>query len=62
MYLYTRDLSEPKYEYLIKKFEDLGIKHLNIQMHLLSVRILWMMFMRILMITIQAEEEHFTCF
>ena len=62
MYLYTRDLSEPKYEYLIKKFEDLGIKHLNIQMHLLGVRILWMMFMRILMITIQAEEEHFTCF
>ena len=62
MYLYTRDLSEPKYEYLIKKIEDLGIKHLNIQMHLLSVRILWMMFMRILMITIQAEEEHFTCF
>ena len=62
MYLYTRDLSEPKYEYLIKKFEDLGIKHLNIQMHLLSVRILWMMFMRVLMITIQAEEENFTCF
>ena len=24
-----RDLSEPKYEYLIKKREDAGIKHLN---------------------------------
>ena len=28
-YLYSRDLSEPKYEYLIKKREDVGIKHLN---------------------------------
>ena len=29
IYLYTKDLSEPKYEYLIKKREDAGIKHLN---------------------------------
>ena len=29
IYLYWRDLSEPKYEYLIKKGEDIGIKHLN---------------------------------
>ena len=29
IYLYTRDLSEPKYEYLIKKREEAGIKHLN---------------------------------
>ena len=29
MYLYARDLSEPKYEYLIKKRGDAGIKHLN---------------------------------
>ena len=28
-YLYTRDLSEPKYEYLIETREDTGIKHLN---------------------------------
>ena len=28
-YLYARDLSEPKYEYLIKKREDAGIKHLD---------------------------------
>ena len=28
-YLYARDLSEPKYEYLIKKREDVGIKHVN---------------------------------
>ena len=29
IYLYARDLSEPKYEYLIKNREDAGIKHLN---------------------------------
>ena len=29
IYLYARDLSEPKHEYLIKKREDAGIKHLN---------------------------------
>ena len=29
IYLYARDLSEPKYEYLIKKHEDAGIKHVN---------------------------------
>ena len=29
IYSYARDLNEPKYEYLIKKREDVGIKHLN---------------------------------
>ena len=29
MFLYTKDLSEPKYEFLIKKREDAGIKHFN---------------------------------
>ena len=29
IYLYAKDLSQPKYEYLIKKSEDAGIKHLN---------------------------------
>ena len=29
IYLYARDLNEPKYEYLIKKLEDAGIKHWN---------------------------------
>ena len=29
MYLYAKDLSEPKYEFLIKKREYAGIKHLN---------------------------------
>ena len=29
MYLYARDLSEPKYQFLIKKRENAGIKHVN---------------------------------
>ena len=29
IYLYAKDLSEPKYEYLIKKRKDVGIKHVN---------------------------------
>ena len=29
IYLYARDLSEQKYEHLIKKRENIGIKHLN---------------------------------
>ena len=29
IYLYSRDLSEPKYEYLIKKRKDPRIKHIN---------------------------------
>ena len=29
IYLYAKDLSEPKYQFLIKKIEDPGIKNLN---------------------------------
>ena len=29
IYLYARDLNEPRYEYLIKKRENVGIKHVN---------------------------------
>ena len=29
IYLYTKDLNELKYPFLIKKREDVGIKHLN---------------------------------
>ena len=29
IYLYAKDLSEPRYEYLIKKREDERIKHVN---------------------------------
>ena len=31
IYLYAKDLSEPSYEFLIKRCEDAGIKHLNYQ-------------------------------
>ena len=29
IYLYAKDLSEPKYQSLIKKREDVGIRYLN---------------------------------
>ena len=29
IYLYAKDLSEPKYEFLIKKLQDAGTKHSN---------------------------------
>ena len=29
IYLYAKDLSEPKYEFLIKKCEDVGTNHFN---------------------------------
>ena len=29
IYFYARDLNEPKYQFLIKKHEDAGIKHYN---------------------------------
>ena len=29
IYLYSKDLSEPNYEYLIEKCENIGMKHLN---------------------------------
>ena len=29
IFLYAKDLNEPKYQFLIKKREDVGIKYLN---------------------------------
>ena len=29
IYLYARDLNKPKYQFLIKKREDVGIKYVN---------------------------------
>ena len=51
IYLYGKDLSKPKYEYLIKKRENAGIKHI------LSALLRWMAFIRILMIIIHREKE-----
>ena len=39
IYLYAKDLTETKYEFLIKKREDVGMKYFNDQMHLWSVQI-----------------------
>ena len=58
IYLYAKDLSEPKYEFLIKK-RELEQTILMIHMHLLNVQIEWMTFIRILMTTIQAEKEKY---
>ena len=58
IYLYAKDLNEPKYEYLIKKRENVGRKPM-IQLHFLNVQILWMMFTRILLITAQKEIKKF---
>ena len=52
IYLYAKDLSEPKYEHLIKNCENAGINHLNDSKALLNVEIQWMIFIRILIITI----------
>ena len=51
IYLYARDLNEPKYEYLIKKRENVGIRYYNDLTAFLSTQILWTMFTRILIIT-----------
>ena len=55
IYIYAKDLSEPKYESLIKKRENILIKHFNLSI----VQIRWMTFIRILMIITQAEKEEF---
>ena len=39
IYMYAKDLSESKYEYLIKNCENAGIKHVMIQKHLLNAQI-----------------------
>ena len=56
IYLYAKDLSKPNYEYLMKKRKDRGINPVMIKMHLFIVQILWMIFMSIFMIIIQAEK------
>ena len=61
IYLYAKDLTEPNYEFLIKKREDVGTNRFNDlnAFEYLSVQIQWMTFMRTLVITIKAEKEKF---
>ena len=44
IYLYARDLSKSKYQLLIKKREDAGIKNVNDPNAFIYVEIQWMMF------------------
>ena len=51
IYLYAKDLSKPKYEFLIKKRGNAG-----------SALILWMMFRKILITATQSEKEKLSLF
>ena len=57
IYLHAKDLSEPKYDFLNVNMLEQNI--VMIQLNFLSVRILWMRFMRRLMSTTQAKKEKF---
>ena len=59
IYLCARDLSEPKYEFFIKKREDAGIKHFNDSKAFIECSNAMMTFMRILMSKTQQEKEKF---
>ena len=59
IYLYAKDLSEPKYEFLIKKRKDVGTNHFNYSKAFTGFQIQSMTFIRILMTTIQAKKEKF---
>ena len=59
IYLYVKDLEEPKYQLLTGKREKAGLKNLNDQMLLLSILTIWMIFMNILRITTKREKGKF---
>ena len=59
IYLYTKNLSERKYEFLIQNREDVGIKYLNDPNAFIERAKLWIVFMKMLMITTQAEKGKF---
>ena len=56
MYLYAKDLSEPKYEFLIEKRKNDETKHLNDPNALIECLQRWMTFIRIFMFTVQTEK------
>ena len=56
--MYAKDLNELKYQFLIKKREDVGIKHLNDSKAFIEYSAyICMMFTMILMIITQIETE-----
>ena len=62
IYLYTKDLSESKCEYLIKNRESAGIKHVNDPNAFIECSNTMDDIMRILMIIIRAEKEKYYVF
>ena len=59
IYLYAKDLSEPKYEFLINNRKNAGIKHFNNSTAFMSIQMTWMMFLLILTIIIKKENEKY---
>ena len=57
IYLYAKDLSEPKYELLINNRKLLELNILMLQLRLLSIQMTWIMFLLILTIIIKKENE-----
>ena len=61
IYLYAKDLNKPKYEFLLKKRKNAGIKHLNDLNAFIECSNTMMTFVRILMIKNQTEKKKFNC-
>ena len=59
IYLYAKDLTEPKYEFLLNNRKMLELNILTIQLHLLSIQMTWVMFLLILTIIIKKEKEKY---
>ena len=57
IYLYEKDLNEPKYQLLIKKREDVVIKHLNDPKALIEYSKYRIMFTIIVIVTIRKEKR-----
>ena len=58
IYLYVKDLSEQKYEYLIRNCENVGIEHLNDSKAFIEYSNTMDNGMKILIITIQTEKKN----
>ena len=54
IYLYVKDIQEPKYKYLINKREQAEIKNLN-DPHAFNIQMIWMMCLMILINIIKIE-------
>ena len=59
IYLCPKDLSKSKYQFLIEKRVNSGIKDYNDPTTFINIQIVWMMFTAILITTIQKGKEKF---